>query len=282
MGVSSGLRTHLTTPRRPGSAFLGREAGARRRIGDVLERPDSHRPVFQPIYSLAIGRVVGFEAFSRFAAEPIRPPDQWFAEATRVGFGVELQAMAIRRILDVAAGVGLPGDVFLSLNVSPRYLSHPIIAAAFAAIEPRRLVIEITEEEPVADYRALREVMQPYLVRGVRFAIDDAGAGFASMRHITELQPAYVKLDADLVRGMGDRETLRAFLRALNGFATEIGAVLVAEGVETIADLTALIATGFPLLVQGYAIARPGPPWPSVSPAAHAAWREDTARRRAL
>ena len=266
-----------TIPARSGSALPLREPGARRRIAELLSRPDYNRPAFQPVYSLETGHVVGYEAFSRFAAQPVRPPDRWFAEATQVGLGAELQAMAIRQILAIAADAGLPDGAFLSLNVSPRYLSDPTIVEAFAAAEPRRLVVEITEEEPVADYRVVRVAMQPYLERGVRFAVDDAGAGFASMRHITELQPAYVKLDADLVRGMSSRETLQAFLRALNGFAKEIGAVLVAEGVENLADLAALIATGFPLLVQGYAIARPGAPWPSVSRGAQAAWHEVTA-----
>ena len=114
--------------------------------------------------------------------------------------------------------------------------------------------------------------MAPYLDRGVHFAVDDAGAGFASMRHVTELGPAYVKLDAYLVRGMSSRQTLQAFLRALNGFTIEIGAALIAEGVEKASDLAVLAQTGFPLLAQGYAIARPGAPWPRVSAKASRAW----------
>lgn len=106
--------------------------------------------------------------------------------------------------------------------------------------------------------------MTPYLRSGVRFAVDDAGAGFASMRHVIELQPAFVKLDAYLIRGMRSRQTLRAFLRAINGFTVEIGATLVAEGVETASDLAVLKETGFPLLVQGFGIARPSAPWPAV------------------
>lgn len=267
-------RRNLTIPTRVGSSLLQGEVAARRRISEILARPILHRPAFQPIYSLRDGFVVGYEAFSRFAVKPVRPPDRWFAEATQVGLGVELQALAIRRILSAATAANLPDGVFLSVNVSPHYLAVPTISAALAAAEPGRLVVEITEEEPVTDYQAVRRAMEPYLERGVRFAVDDAGAGFASMRHITELQPAYVKLDADLVRGMSNRETLQAFLRALNGFATEIGAVLVAEGVESIVDLRALVATGFPLLVQGYAIAKPAAPWPSVSREAQEAWQQ--------
>ncbi len=238
----------------------------------MLSAPELQRPVFQPILSLADGTVAGYEGLSRFVAQPVRPPDHWFVEATRVGLGPELQAAAIERILAAASAAGLPDRAFLSVNVSPRYLAHPAVAAAVAHADPASLVIEITEEETVDNYVTLRRAMAPYLDRGVRFAVDDAGAGFASMRHVTELGPAFVKLDADLVRGMGSRRTLQAFLRALNGFTIEIGAILIAEGVEQTSDLAVLTETGFPLMAQGYAIARPGSPWPRVSPAANRAW----------
>jgi hypothetical protein len=113
----------------------------------------------------------------------------------------------------------------------------------------------------------------------MRFAVDDAGAGFASMRHVTELQPAFVKLDAYLIRGMRSRQTLRAFLRAINGFTVEIGATLVAEGVEAATDLAVLTETGFPLLAQGFGIARPSAPWPDVNAAATRAWHEASQNR---
>ena len=245
----------------------------------MLAQPELFRPAFQPILSLENGTVVGYEALSRFAIEPVRAPDWWFAAATRVGLGPDLQALAIRSILAATAVAGLPERVFLSVNVSPRYLAHPAIIAAVAGLDPSRLVVEITEEEPVDDYAAVRRAMAPYVERGISFAIDDAGAGFASMRHVTELRPAYVKLDADLVRGMRSRETLKAFLRALNGFTTEIGAALVAEGVERTNDLAVLTRTGFPLLAQGYAIARPGAPWPPVSENARETWMAATRQR---
>lgn len=191
-----------------------------------------------------------------------------------MGMGPELQALAIRRILEEAQGSGLPPGAFLSLNVSPGYLAHPAVAAALGTADPASLVVELTEDEAVADYRSLRRAMAPYIARGIRFAVDDAGAGFASMRHVVELRPALVKLDALLIRGMGSRRTRRAFLRAINGFATEIGATLVAEGVELASDLVVLTEMGFPILAQGYGVARPGPAWPGPVPAALRAWAE--------
>ena len=249
-------------------------------MSELVDSPDLIRPVFQPIMSLASGTVVGYEGFSRFAISPRRPPDEWFAEASRHGLGAALQAHAISRILGATAEAVLPPETFLSLNVSPRYLAHPAVEAAIATADPSTLVVELTEEEAVHDYRALRRAMVPYLRRGVRFAVDDAGAGFASMRHVIELQPAFVKLDAYLIRGMRSRQTLRAFLRAINDFTAEIGATLVAEGVEAASDLAVLTETGFPILAQGFGIARPSSPWASGSVAAIKAWQEASQRRR--
>ena len=246
-----------------------------RHLSSVLSAPTLLRPVFQPIFSIATGTVVGYEGFSRFAIGPSRAPDVWFSEAARVGAGSDLQALAIRRILSVGTQAALPVATFLSLNISPQYLAHPAVVSAFEAADPSRLVIELTEEEAVFDYPALRRAMTPYLRRGVRFAVDDAGAGFASMRHVIELQPAFVKLDAYLIRGMRNRQTVRAFLRAINGFTVEIGATLVAEGVETTSDLAILRETGFPLLVQGYGVARPGAAWPEVKASVAKLWPGD-------
>jgi len=245
----------------------------------LLQQPALMRPAFQPMLSLATGEIVGYEGFSRFLIAPNRAPSAWFAEATRIGVGPELQAQAIVRILHAADASRLPAGTFLSLNVSPRYLAHPAVAAAIDAADAARLVVELTEEEEVHDYRSLRRAMGPYLKRGIRFAVDDAGAGFASMRHVIELQPAFVKLDASLIRGMGSRETLRAFLRAINGFTAEIGATLVAEGVEQVGDLVVLTETGFPILAQGYGVARPAAPWPGITPAARRAWTEASRAR---
>ena len=243
-----------------------------RRVAETLAAPDLIEPAFQPILSLATGVVVGYEALSRFLTRPVRSPARWFAAATQVGKGARLQALAIERILTVVGRTGMPAETFLSVNVSPRYLAHPAIAAALASIDPASLVIEITEEEEVNDYDGLRAAIVPYLRKGVRFAVDDAGAGFASMRHITELGPAFVKLDASLVRGLRSRRTLQAFLRAIHSFTNEIGATLIAEGVEGVRDLTGLTRTGLPLLAQGFAITRPGPAWPEMSPAARRTW----------
>lgn len=245
----------------------------RTRVSALLAEPAQLVPHYQPILSLATGRVVGYEALARFMAPPIQPPNVTFAQATAVGLGAELQALAIGRALAVAKRAVLPRGRFLSVNISPRYLSSPPVTAVLPDGPLDWLVIEVTEEEAVADYGALRHALAPYLARGARLAVDDAGAGYASMRHVTELRPAFVKLDAQLVRGLGDDAARQALVSALVHFTGAIGATTIAEGVETADDLALLAKTRATLLVQGYAIARPGGAWPAVSRAATVALR---------
>ncbi len=249
------------------------------RVSAVLANPGLLVAHFQPILSITERSVAGYEALARFHLEPVQPPDVWFAQAAQVGLGAELQALALSQARKAARLAVLPAGTFLSLNVSPRYLADPRVAAAFGDGPLERIVIEVTEEEAVADYAALRDAMAPYLARGARIAVDDAGAGYASMRHVTELRPAFVKLDAQLIRGLRDDTGHQALVQALVSFTAAIGAIAIAEGVEDPADLAVLARARVPVLAQGYAIARPGPAWPAVIPAALAACRARPQRR---
>lgn len=254
----------------------------RDRIGLVLEQPRLLVPVFQPIVSFLDGRVVGYEALARFAVEPFQPPNVWFEQAERVGLGPDLQALALHRALAVAGAAGLPRGVFLSLNVSPRLLAHPAIGRALRGAALQQIVLEITEEEAVIDYASARANLAPYRTGGARVAIDDAGAGYASLRHVTELRPDYIKLDAQLTANLSDNETRMALVRALQGFASEIGAVLIIEGVERAEDLELLARTRSLILGQGYALAPPAMPWSAILPDARQAIRGAHLRRVAL
>jgi EAL domain-containing protein (putative c-di-GMP-specific phosphodiesterase class I) len=128
---------------------------------------------------------------------------------------------------------------------------------------PDRLVVELTEQEAVEDYEGLRNCLAGYLQRGVRLAIDDAGAGYSSLRHVVELSPDYLKLDRELVSGIDRDPNRRALMRAVVAFAREVGTTVIAEGVETLGELDVLRDAEVHL-VQGYLLARPGPPWPAI------------------
>jgi len=252
--------------------FLGlgsgrEEARAEELVRRVLDGPDLLRSVFQPILSLETREVVGYEALARFAAVPLQPPEAWFDLAARAGLTPDLEALALRNALAVVARRPPPAGTFLSFNVSPLYLVDRRIASLLTApaVPGERIVIELTEGDRVADYDSLRAALAPYRARGFRLAVDDAGAGYASLRHITELQPDIVKLDARLIEGLTGDLARQALVRAMSTFVDEIGAVLVAEGVEQIEDLDLLVRAGRPMLIQGYLVGRAAAPWPAAS-----------------
>jgi len=210
--------------------------------------------VLQPIVELTEGRVVAVEALSRFEFEPGHAPDRWFADATALGLGTELELLALRRAL--ARLDDLPPGIRLSVNASPSTLCTAEFAQAIAVVPGARLAIEITEHAPVADYRALRAALTKLRARGVQLMVDDAGAGFASLKHIIDLRPDVIKLDLSLVRDIDTDPLRQALAASLLAFANEIGASIIAEGIETYGELEALRTLGV-RHGQGYLLARP-------------------------
>lgn len=226
------------------------------RIERVLRCESDMAIVFQPIVDLASRETVGLEALSRFAGEPMRSPDLWFEEAASVGLGPELEMKAVRRA--VAQLDQIPTGEFLAVNVSPELvLSHKLDELADEAI-CSRLVLELTEHIAVDDYGPVHDRMSPLRERGARVAVDDTGAGFSSLRHILLLQPEIIKLDRSLTHGVDEDPARRALASSLVAFAKEIGASLIAEGVETAGELETLERLGAPW-VQGFHIAMPEP-----------------------
>lgn len=213
--------------------------------------------VVQPIFSLETGQVVGVEALSRFAAEPGYGPDRWFADAHDVDLGVALEILAIETALHQAAA--LPADCYVSVNVSPATLSSPALRAAVSAgpVNTDRIVLELTEHVSVGDYDALSDALSELRGLGLRLAIDDAGAGFASFRHILRLRPDLIKIDQAIIRGIDREPAHRALAAALVMFVLEVGSTtIVAEGVETQDELRTVAALGIDA-AQGYLLGRP-------------------------
>lgn len=215
------------------------------------------RPVFQPVYNIATGNLHGFECLSRFDLEPLRPPDQWFKAAHEVGMGVELESHAI----DTALGAFfiLPENWQLAVNCSPALiLSGNLPEQLGVNHDVSHLIIEITEHAAVDDYKSLATALAPLRRRGAKLAVDDAGAGYSSMRHILYLQPEMIKLDMSITHDVDTDRSRRALAKGLTSFAHEIGSMVVAEGVETAQELETLASLGVDL-AQGYFLARPMP-----------------------
>ncbi|PSR17763.1 diguanylate phosphodiesterase [filamentous cyanobacterium CCP3] len=194
--------------------------------------------VYQPIVRLADRKIIGFEALTRFRARPIRSPDVWFSEAAEVGYSEQLEMAAIARALESLAAI--PKDIYLSLNVSPDNILNGAVERVLQHAPLHRIVLEVTEHDPIPDYSSFGERLAPLRDRGVRLAIDDAGAGYANFLHILQLSPDIIKLDISLIRNIDTDLTRRALTAALVGFAQQTSSYIVAEGVETPAELTAL------------------------------------------
>ena len=208
---------------------------------------------FQPIFDLLDCRIVSLEALARFWTEPMRPPSAWFAEATEVGLGVELELAAMRAAL--LRLDEFPADVAIALNVSPATALEPRFCELLLDVA-ERVVIEITEHAQVDDYDALRAALAPLRERGAQLAIDDVGAGFANLRHILRLAPDIVKLDLSLTQEIARDPAREALASSLVGFAGGVGASIVAEGISSDEDLALLRTLGVDY-GQGFHLARP-------------------------
>ena len=207
----------------------------------------------QPIVDLQTREVVGYEALARFRSLPPRPPNEWFAEAAALELGTQLELATIGRA--VALLPALPEATYLSLNTSHRTVAVPELLALLGP-DAKRLVVEITEHEPVEDYDELARSLQPLRDLGVRIAIDDAGAGYASLRHTLALGPDIVKVDISLTRSIDMDRGRRALASALISFADEMDMQIIAEGIETEAELATLVDLGV-RYGQGYHLAEP-------------------------
>jgi EAL domain-containing protein (putative c-di-GMP-specific phosphodiesterase class I) len=235
----------------PGFDELDANALAAERLDRILASK-SFSPVFQPICELATGRIVGLEALTRFDDAT---PDEVFEQAGQLGRLQELEIATLSAAL--AAAERLPSNRWLSVNVSPALLSDTLSLNRILGDSLRPIVLELSEHEAVADYHALTSTMNA-LVPWISLAIDDAGAGFASLRHILETSPAWVKLDIGVVRGVDADPARQALVAGLVHFARQAGIILIAEGIETETERTMLETLGVEL-GQGFLLARPAP-----------------------
>lgn len=222
-------------------------------INHVLDQ-HAFRNVYQPIFNLTSGKLLGFESLCRFSTGPEKSPDKWFADANMAGLGEQLELKVIASSL--AALDHLPEDIYLSVNASPSTIIAGGLEALLDADKGKRLVIEITEHAAVANYEALDTALAPLRRLGVRLAVDDTGAGYASLHHVLALAPDAIKLDMSLTRSVDKDPARRALASALVFFSRETHSTIIAEGIETDAELRTLRLLGV-TCGQGYLTGRP-------------------------
>ena len=228
----------------------------RRELIRVTIDNHSFETLLQPIVDLRSGNAVGVEALARFADTPIRPPDVWFAEAAILGLGVELEMAALHVALQQLRR--LPSGLYLSLNASVETIMSEEFQTSMKDVSAERIVLELTEHHEVHDYSLFEQAVRNLRSEGVRLAVDDAGSGYSSFRHILNLRPDIIKLDIGLIRGIDGDPARRALGSALLTFGLDAyNASIVAEGIETEGEFRTLQGLGCPF-GQGYYLGRPG------------------------
>ncbi len=229
------------------------------RIASVLE-PGRLGAHFQPIVSLPGGHVVGVEALARFPTESAAgsspSPARWLRAASAAGLRTPLEVRAAAVGLEGLAA--LPSDWFLSLNLSAPVLASGAVTPLLHEVPVERVIVELTEHDAVEDYAQLNAVLAPLRAKGLRLAVDDVGAGFASMRHVLRMRPDVLKLDRGLMRDLTADTAAASLVAVLRDFAAGLGSSTVVEGVERDEDERAVRHLGVEL-AQGYRFGAPQP-----------------------
>ncbi|MER5173679.1 sensor domain-containing phosphodiesterase [Thioclava kandeliae] len=209
----------------------------------------------QPIIRLPQREVCGFEALTSFSDHP-GTTEQVFSHAKHLDL---ISSLEERAAIQAAQFIPtLPHKCFLALNFSVSSIEDLDFTTIFSPEDRKKIVIEVTEHEKVDDYGKFLAAVGRMRKIGLRLAVDDVGAGFASLRHVMHLKPDIIKLDRSFCDAIDKRSGQRGLIKAILDYATNYGAELLAEGIETEMDLAAIQAIGV-TMAQGYHIGRPSP-----------------------
>jgi diguanylate cyclase (GGDEF)-like protein len=221
------------------------------------------RAVYQPLVHLETGRVIGFEGLIRpLPGSRFANPGALFAAAEIGGRIVELDLACLALV--IAGATAIPDPLLVTLNVSPRTLEAPDFGAARlinmleqAGFPADRAILEVTERDVIQDVPRVVSVLERCRIAGIRIAADDVGAGNAGLRLLSQFRFDVVKIDLSLVQAGTGQATVRAVLGSLVDLARRWGALVVAEGVETQAQLAMAVELAIDA-GQGYLLGRPG------------------------
>lgn len=237
------------------------------RLRAIIEREDV-RTLMHPVFELATMEVIGYEALSRGPeGSEFERPDKLFAVAYDADLVLKLERLCRKRALQAAAS--MPDERLLFVNIEPEAIGDPqlrdVVTSALLAessIPANRVVLEITERAAITDFCAFRATLEYVRALGFRVAVDDAGAGYGSLRCISEVRPEWLKVDLSLVRGVDTDEVRKSLIESLVSLAGRVGAKLIAEGIETAEELAALKDLGV-RYGQGFLLAEPSEPFPN-------------------
>ena len=248
---NAGVNAPLASYSSPGSSLRLREI-----VQDKL--PSS----FQPIYEVGEKMPFAIEGFVRGPeGSTLELPDELFEAAHHAGVTLALDEAAAKIVLNAFAGLHWPGRLFLnlrpaSLETTPRVINALHRAIDHAGLHPSQIVLELTEHDPIPDAALLLLLLDPLFDEGMKLSLDDVGAGFANVRAVCELQPHFIKVDRYFIQGIADNKAKRSAVQSFVELASDLGAMLVAEGVERKQDALTLVQLGVRLM-QGYLFGRP-------------------------
>jgi EAL domain-containing protein (putative c-di-GMP-specific phosphodiesterase class I) len=237
------------------------------RGGELLQDAIARRdiaPVFQPVFDLQTGEMIGMEALSRGPrGSEFESGETLFSLAERTELLVPLERVCRQRSLEAAANA--PADRQIFINLSPAAASDPeflgplfLEQVAAYGLAPHRIVLEITERTYAVYEGLFREVLSRFRQQNFRIAVDDVGTGYSNLTSLAEIEPDYLKFDNVFVRGIDRRRTKQDLLEALMSFARKMKTKVIAEGIETREELKVLQSLGVPY-GQGFLLARPMP-----------------------
>ena len=273
---------YLTTPNKefmphsiPLLASTARLTAPRKGITTPLHEIIQQRKLtalFQPILNLKTGEFYGYEGLIRGPSDSaLHSPINLFGAAAQQNLTLEVEMLSRQIVLETFVQLDLPGNLFL--NVSPETLLHPSFKNGCTlgfiktlGLSPERVVIEITENQPTYDFAGMRSALLHYRAMGFQIAIDDLGEGFSSLRLWSELRPEFIKIDMHFVQGVDSDPIKLQFIKSIQLIAESCGTHVIAEGIETDAELSTISELGI-LLGQGYFISRPAPAPPLLASA---------------
>jgi len=230
-----------------------------KRIQALIQSSEEPSIVYQPMFQLSDMTLVGAEALARFKEEPQRSPDKWFMEADEVGLKTQLEIKAARSALARYRSLWKRGPLhYLGINSSPQMITEGRMLEIIEGFPAEKIILEITEHDYVENYDDFSYALAPLRQRGVKIAIDDAGAGYSSMCHILNVRPDFIKLDISLTRSINTDRWRRALARALIEFGRDTDCKIIAEGVETEGEMSILRELGVHA-AQGWLLGRPVP-----------------------
>lgn len=213
--------------------------------------------VFQPIFGKESNSYEYYEVLARFNTEPYRPPNEWINDADECGLGLEIESAIINRVVERLALANASGiKLNTSINVSPRMMESGLLPELLKHVNSQQVRIELTEHVRIKDYEQFRTHLEPLVRQGFKICIDDVGAGFASLKHILEIEPDVIKLDLSLAAQIHEDPKRQALVTGLLAFARSFNCEVVAEGVETLEEYRALQNLGVTFF-QGWYFSRP-------------------------